>query len=320
MQSQYFNNLHDLTQLSEGFANANTVASSNPDPIGFENYDLFSFFIGTSLGFALPALSASQFNALGSVANSGDVYAGLGTGGIAGQLGINTSRFLVRNLYLSLKFGYFNLPGSSLPGLSNVSGNIQQMLLGVGANYRILMPWGLWGGLLKWRGISLGTGLEYSRESLNASIDLQSPPESPVTVGPATATASLNNPQATLAIVSSSFIVPVELDTSIQLLWIFNLGFGVGADINLPYSTISIGGNGTTSISVTGAGTYTETPGSVLVNATDSKNSPGFWDYVSPKLSMDLGFDISIVKIDMPVEFYPLTKALSFGILGGVAW
>jgi hypothetical protein len=94
LNTQYFSKLHDLGQLSEGFANANTVASSNPDIMGYENYDIFSFFVGSSLGFALPALTASQLNNLGSsIVNNGDLYGGLGTGGIAAQLGLNTSKF-----------------------------------------------------------------------------------------------------------------------------------------------------------------------------------------------------------------------------------
>ena len=94
----------------------------------------------------------------------------------------------------------------------------------------------------------------------------------------------------------------------------------MGADINLPFSTISISGSGTTVIGLPSGFTYTETPGSIAVNATDSQNTPGFWDYVSPKFSADLGFNISIVKIDIPVSFYPLTKAVSVGLIGGVSW
>ena len=93
----------------------------------------------------------------------------------------------------------------------------------------------------------------------------------------------------------------------------------MGADINLPFTTISISGSGTTVIGLPGY-TYGETPGSIAVNATESQNTAGFWDYVSPKLSADLGFNISIVKIDIPVSFYPLTKAVSVGLIGGVSW
>jgi hypothetical protein len=322
LNTQYFSKLHDLGQLSEGFANANTVASSNPDIMGYENYDIFSFFVGSSLGFALPALTASQLNNLGSsIVNNGDLYGGLGTGGIAAQLGLNTSKFLVRNLYVSLKFGLFTLPTTSLP--NNLSGDFHQMLLGIGVDYKIVSPWGIWGGLVKWRGISLGTGFEYSRTSLNLNVGLPNQTLPPQTVDTVNVTASLNNPQANLDVVASSFIVPVEVDTSIQFLWIFNLGLGAGADINLPFSTIAINGTGTTTIGLapsSGTLSYTETPGSIAVNATDSKNTPGFWDYVSPKLSADLGFNISIVKIDIPLAFYPLTKAVSLGVIGGVAW
>ncbi len=326
LDSTYFSKLHDLGELSEGFANANTAASNNPDIMGYENYKIFSFFVGSSLGFALPALTAAQFNNLGTnIINNGDMYGGLGTGGIAGQLGINTSRFLVRNLYLSLKFGIFNLPNTNLP--SNMSGDIHQLLLGLGVNYKLVSPSpDIWGGLVEWRGLSLGTGIEYSRDTLNMNVGLTSQtysgsfsdPNYPGGTVPVSAT--IQNAKANLDVVASSFIVPVEVDTSIQFLWVFNLGLGAGADINLPFSTIAINGSGTTWIGLPSQYTYTETPGSVSVNATDSKNTPGFWDYVSPKLSADLGFNISIVKIDIPVAFYPLTKAVSLGIIGGVAW
>jgi hypothetical protein len=220
LNTDYFSNLHDLGELSEGFANANTVASSNPDIMGYENYDLFSLFLGASLGFDVPTLNLSQLGNLGSnIVNTGDVYGGVGTGGIAAQLGLNTSRFLVRNLYLSLKFGYFNF---NLPtGLSGLSGGINEMLLGLGANYKIVSPWGLLGGLVKWRGLSLGAGLEYNRDSFNASValpsqTLQESVYSSILAENVPVTATMNNLQANLNIVASSFVVPVEVDTSIQ--------------------------------------------------------------------------------------------------------
>jgi hypothetical protein len=321
LNTQYFSNLHDLGELSEGFANANTVASSNPNIMGYENYNLFSLFLGASLGFAVPTLNPSGIANLGSnIVNTGDIYGGLGTGGIAGQLGLNTSSFLVRNLYLSLKFGYFNF---NLPSLSGLSGGIHEMLLGIGANYKIVRPWGLFGGLVGWHGLSLGTGFEYNRDEFNANVTL--PPQTlsgsanTLLLGPVNVSATMSNLQANLDVVASSFVVPVEIDTSIQLLW-FNLGIGVGADINLPFSTIGINGNGTTVIGLPSNFTYAETPGSIAVNATDSQNTPGFWDYVSPKLSADLGINFSILKIDIPVAFYPLTKAVSLGLIGGVSW
>lgn len=319
LNDDYFSKFHDQTELARGFANANSVSTNNASMMGYQNYDLFCVMIGSNLGFAYPSLSASETaQAFRDVKNKGDVYTGIGTGGFAGQVGINAG-FILENLYLSAKFGMYTYSQK----FGNTEIKLDQKMFGIGANYNIVSSWDFLYGLAKWRGVSLGAGLVYNSSSSSVSMTFSDQPiEGSVDVGSTTwnYTGSVSNINAKLSIDSTSIVLPLEAVTSVQFLWLFNLGVGAGVDVIIPSSTIKLGGGANAIVNSPDSSKFTPSAGSVEITGSNTSNKPKFFDVISPRLSTDIGFNVSVVKFDITGNWYPISKAASIGAAAGVAW
>jgi len=331
--SDYLSKLKDFKDLSRGFANSNAAASDNVPFLGFQNYDYFTFLLGTNVGFSVPSLSVSDISNIGStIKNQGDVYAGLASGGVAGQFGLNTSTFLVKGLYITAKFGIFNYSQSNTSGDANTDVSFKQIMFGLGVNYRLVSPTNIGHGFLNWRGLSVGTGISYNSNDIDLGIGYTNQTQTANISTPLsgnlatiTSTATLSNIKANLNFKSSSLTIPVEIDTSVQLLWLLNLGLGLGADINIPTSTISLGGNTNAAIAVadsTGKTVQglTFSPATATITGGKYTSSAQFFDVVSPRISADLGLNIAILKFDVPLSYYPVSKTFTAGFSFGLSW
>jgi len=305
-------NFHDLTQLSEGFANANMAAFDNASLLGYQTYDLFAITGGANISAAVPGLSVVAVqSALNDIATNGDGYGGVGTGGFAAQVGFNAG-FLVKDLYLTGRIGVF-------PSVNSNGYTFKQSMFGLGANYTLIKPTDLGFGFLKWRGVSVGTGIIYNNATIGASVPIDD--RSQVisyfdpTLGQIDAVAQTTNTKVTLDIKSSSLVIPVDLMTSLQLLWFLNIGLGVGADLSFSSATVGLGGDSV--VDITGLSGATVDPGSVDLVATDSSGKGAVF---VPRLAASLGMGIGPVKLDFPVSFYPTTKAITLGATVGIVW
>jgi hypothetical protein len=89
---------------------------------------------------------------------------------------------------------------------------------------------------MKWRGISVGTGLFYNQNSINAKFDVLTGMRS----GNLTLQKGLN-----FGLVSNVVNIPLELLTSVQLLWFLTINAGIGLDFNIGQNDIVVktGGN-----------------------------------------------------------------------------
>jgi len=333
LNTNYFSKLHDLNDLSKGFANANAAAFDNASLLSFQTYDLFGAMIGFNVGAAVPSTDANKIaSTLTDITSKGDAYIGLATGGFAGQLGINTSLFLVKDLYLSAKFGmipsYNTTVGS---GEGQVDVNFKQTMFGLGVNYTLFPQVDLGFGFIKWRGLSVGSGLVYNSNTTDVTLriadqkttssfssglpsSVSGVPISSAYTNPSV-TATVKNIKAKLIIDNSSVVLPIELMTSIQALWLVNVGFGVGVDVNFPSSTIKLGG--ASDLALSGLSGATFSPASAVVVGTDSKSGG---DMLVPRIAASLGMNVAIFKLEVPLSYYPTTKALAFGISTGVVW
>ncbi|MBW8888070.1 MAG: hypothetical protein JF616_09975 [Fibrobacteres bacterium] len=136
-------------QLAQGMANANAYATNSATLQGFQNYDLFAVSTGFMMGVQGPSLDPTVYEHLqDKIAKEGDLYAGFGAGLTEVNVGLNC-KFLVPGLYLNAKFGTFKMKVSDF--------SIDNQVMGIGANYRLLDKRSF-AGLVKWRGISLGSG------------------------------------------------------------------------------------------------------------------------------------------------------------------
>src|SRR5207302_1079654 len=94
------------------------------------------------------------------IQNKGDLYAGMGLGFSYLNVGIN-AKFIKPGLYLNVKYG----------GMKRDVGKfgLDFSVMGVGVNYRLLEPKSFIG-LVKWRGVSLGSGLYYQSSKIDFKI------------------------------------------------------------------------------------------------------------------------------------------------------
>lgn len=321
LNAQYnnFNGLADLSDLSKGFANANMAAFDNASLLGYQNYDLFAVSVGFNTSVALPSNGDAAATAVNDLATNGDVYAGTATGGIGAQVGINLG-FLVPNLYGSARFGV-------MPSVSLGSGiTAQQGSFGLGVNYALFKPLDFGFGLAKWRGLSVGSGFIYNANTINADVPIDSMTYDDTadfdngsgTTATIPFEAKTVDTKAKVKITDSSFVIPIDVMTSVQLFWIFNIGAGLGADLNFASTKVSLGtSSGLALTSTDSSSQFTTTNGSASLNLGDSK---GNGDYIVPRLAASFGLDLSVLKLDFPVSYYPTTKAFAFGFTGGIVW
>jgi hypothetical protein len=310
-----FSKLNNLGKLSKGFANANAVAFDNASLKGYQNYDLFAVALGFDLGLAVPSLDPLGLSrALDDLSTQGDIYAGVATGGVVVQVGFNLKEW-VPDLYGSARFG--SLPSSNVNGTS-----FQQTLFGVGVNYPLVKPYDYALGLFHWRGVSAGTGFTYSGSSTNVDVVVADQQTSPFSAtigsGPSTTvqiTPVATNNRAKLTVNTQSFVVPFDLMTSVQVLWLFNLGLDLGVDVAFSGAQVKLGG--ASDLVLKGISGATMTPGTAVVSPSDSSNGG---DLLLPRIGTSVGIDLAVFKFDVPISFYPLSNAFVVGVTGGIVW
>ncbi|HEY1405600.1 MAG TPA: hypothetical protein VF857_03235, partial [Spirochaetota bacterium] len=308
LNTKYFNKLQDQKELARGFANANAASAQNGTMLGYQNYDLFAVMVGTQLSAAVPGYTSNKAaSSLKSTTTKGDAYVGVAQSPFVVNTGLNSS-FLIKGLYLSAKFGGFNYSTT----VSNVDLKYSQKMFGLGANYDMFDGFNLIAGLLRWRGLSFGTGIIYTQN--DAKISFINIPDQQINISGTTNVARVYDIKVKYNSKSNALVIPFDLSTSIQALWVLNLGVGAGVDIITPNSKIKVSSDAKTQI------TGFSGSGNINVIASNTKNKPKFKDRVAPRLSAAVGLNIAPVKIDLNALLYPQTKTAAVGLSAGVVW
>jgi hypothetical protein len=304
----HFDKIGDLKNMSRGFANAEAAASYAGSNLSFQNYDLISILGGVMVGGSIPSYSATDLS--NQVDNKGDAYIGVAPA-FALNIGLKVP-FVADDLYLNGKVGY----GKFNNTINGIDVEAKQFLLGVGLNYALIKDTTIIPLLLKWRGLSFGTGLTY----INSQTDITVPFDGTYSVATGVTTNYLvvSDVKGKFNVKSQAFVVPVDIATSLQIVHMLNLGLGAGFDFQLPSSKITNGGSAAVNIQGPDAGLQTA-PGSISIKQT-TKSKATFTDYAKPKLMASVGLNITIVKIDVPVVFYPASKTFAAGICAGIVW
>ena len=296
----------DQPDLAKGFANANAYAAHAATFQGYQDYDLFAVMVGIMAGAQLPSSNKSYYDDLDKkVEEKGDLYIGA-SAALALNVGINAG-FLYPGLYLNVKGGYFSKDDIK----DKLS--VENILLGVGANYTWLQTKSFLAGLFVWRGVSFGTGFIFNRSDVKLNIDLDTISQT-FTSGLENGTVFLD-PSIKLGVESTTYTIPFDVTTSVRLLWFLNFNLGAGVDFNFGYTDIIVKSNGDVSATVTGG--YTATGGNFNVDASTKDKKP---TVIRPKIMTGLGLNISVVKIDVPVIIYPTDNAFAVGLSAGVVW
>lgn len=276
------------TDLAKGFADANAFSSHSATLQGFQNYDLFAVGVGFMAGVQAPSADPDYYKNTKieeDIRKDGDISAGFSTG-LSLIAGIH-ARFITPALYLSVQVGKLDV------GDAEESYRFKNTVYGFGINYGLFMPRSILLGFMKWRGISLATGLIYQHNEANFEMELDQitqPVAGPISLA--------LDPSVNFGFDITTYTIPVEAVTSFQLLWILNVSAGIGADIIYGSSDLLITSTGT----VTVTGTTLTQNGIVEVDGSTKGVSPS---KIRPKIMAGLGLNILLVKIEVPVVYYP---------------
>ncbi len=315
--------------LAQGFANANAYSMNSATLQGFQNYSLFAVATGLMVGVQAPSTSLSYYSKIGDeITRKGDVYAGLGIGITYLNVGINAG-FLMPGLYANAKYG-----GAKY---SRKGFGMDFQMMGMGLNYRLLDTKSLVG-LIKWRGISIGSGLYMQKDKINFLIKADTIqnaiPFGKDLLGAATSSSDstarkvfldqlgfTNDPGINL-IPSfnmgqevSTVTIPFDAVTAVSVLWgLINVTAGVGFDMNFGSNKIVLEGLAKATIK-TDTTKAKFNPADVKIDGSSS-NGPSF---ARLRVMSGLGVGVGPVKLDIPVMYY-VSSGLAIGLTVAVVW
>jgi hypothetical protein len=311
--------------LIGAFATSSIFSSTGASLRAYQGYDAFAFTLGVMGGAQIPGNPFSWVSGLiGEVDNAfnvfdrtGDIQAGVNPQILNAQLSINTSKFLLKGLYVGLKGGFFNL---NLPIRDN-SFSFRTWSIGGLANYQLIPQIRFPAGIIVWRGLNIGTGLIYQGTNLTIGLPLfpnggnETIPISAPGVG--SITGEIRNAKFEMVFNVNTLTVPLEAVTSFRLLGFVNASIGAGVDFG--FGNASLGGDIDASINLvipSGYNLYQEKEGSFSVNM-GGENSPS---PVNPKFMASFGFSAGpAILLDIPVTYYFLNNGYNIGITFGIA-
>ncbi|MDY6932848.1 MAG: hypothetical protein SVZ03_01335 [Spirochaetota bacterium] len=306
--------------LAKGFANANAYASRAATHQGYQDYSHFAVTTGIMVGVQTPSIDPDYYDDLeDKVKEDGDLYAGVGVGLAMINVGINAN-FIYPGLYLSFKFG-------KLPESINEIDDFQtkSTLLGLGLNYTWKKSKDYFMGLIRWRGISLGTGLLYNKTEVDLTVNMEPIIEeipdydlSAYGLNDITGVSVELTPSFVMGVHAKTISIPFDATTSVRLLWVLNLNLGAGVDIDMGTSDIILEAAGDVHANVPENADVemSNIPGSVIIDGSTRDAKPSF---VRPRVTTGVGINILPIKIDIPITWY-LTSGFAVGITAGIVW
>jgi len=319
-------------KLAEGFGNSNVYSAQSGTLQGYQGYKAFAVMGGLMVGAQLPTFDTSQMTAIATnMQKDPDVYAGIAASVTDINVGINAETVFgffnkdlgktLKNFYFNVKFGGLNTSYAldSSTDLTMASTNF-----GIGVNYQFLPATpSIMSGLLQWRGLNFGTGFNYQSNKIDFALTMSKiTQEMKTNVSGTDVAATLAvTPKVNVGVVMNTFSIPLEATTSVQVLWLTNINFGVGADLVFGSSDVNATVNSPLTVdSITGLNalgvSYASTPGKATIDAGTKGISPSL---VRARIMSGIGMNLGPVKIDIPVYYY-FSSGLAFGLSAGFVW
>lgn len=318
-------------KLARAFGNANAYSVNSATLQGFQNYSLFAVASGFMVGVQAPSLDLGYYGQIAKdIKKNGDLYAGAGVGFSYLNLGINAG-MLVPGLYVNAKYGALKQKIQDF--------DMDFSVMGFGVNYRLLDTKSL-AGIIKWRGLSLGSGFYLQKDKLNIhivpdSIETNSHFRQLVLSGSSSSDSASKNillnemgytddahdarviltPAFDMGLDVSTMTIPIDAVTGVSLLWgTINLTAGVGLDLNLGSSKVVLRGDSDARItSDTTKVTFTKATVKVDGSTTAAPN------FSRIRIMSGLGLGLGPIKLDIPVIYYPVS-GFAFGATVAVVW
>ncbi len=276
-------------KLATGMANASVYSSHVATQRGYQGYDIFAVTVGTMAGAQVPAATTdlSYYKKLPQrLRDQGDLLIGVAWNAWSANVGVR----LPAGFYISAKFGKlkYNYQDYGFDG-THAGGMI---------NYQIISQKAPPVKIVLWRGLSIGTGFIWQNNNTTVNLKLL-----PVSQGGYTL-----KPLVGVYAKTESYVIPLEISTSVRLLWVINIHAGAGIDFAmgsslLRYSSIGIITDGATS------GAY------YLYGKQSGKGS----SHYLPKIFCGPGLSFGPVIIDIPFTYY-FANGFNLGVSAGVVW
>ncbi len=214
-------------RMMEGMANSSVMAGKGIGSDHASNMDVFLIGAGVGVGADLAKDKTTESD-LSGIGIAPGLVVGLNLGFLDTQriLGMDTNRL---NVYVNY-MGY-----NHTQPLNDKEGEESEVILDMksfGVHFRYDWIQGNGSKLLGWGGVKLNFGYEYNKtaltfnSSINSEIDDETSDNGEVLGGTITGSPSAS-------IVSSTQSIPIELSTSVQLLYVLSLYTGLGADYNM---------------------------------------------------------------------------------------
>jgi hypothetical protein len=334
----------NVNNLARGFANASVFSSDGASQRGYEGYKAFAFTFGFMDALQLPKLSlfSDITDAIGSdeeiesefIKDFMNIPFGFDFQMLNAQLGINTSKFLLKDLYLGFKLSMFdtnwiNAIAMNFPGLS-----FRTMSLGINASYQLITQKRLPMGLLVWRGLNLGVGFIYQKTSLELKSDSIlgdligeglkniSVPVSLPTIEDYYIDMQVDG-SLRMDFDTKVYIIPVNAVTSLRLFGFLNVALGAGCDIGVGRSDIKVDAFLTVDKNrVNNRLVLDDISVEMLEAPSLTFNLPGKSGPSSfnPKIMGAVGFNFGPIVIDIPLTYYFKNNGYSFGVTFGLTF
>jgi hypothetical protein len=304
-----------VPDLARGFGNANTYASHASTLRGYQNYDLYAISVGSMASVQAPNSEPDFYKDIQDEMDKGDIYAGVGIAPLVVQAGINMD-FLLEGLYVSFMFG--KLKTNIDQGDFKIEHNAN--LIGGHVNYSLIEEKSILARALLWRGISIGAGYIYTDNSLEFYNKMDKITKTEANVGGTGVDMTYAiDPSVNFELDTKGNIIPVEIYTSVRLLWFLNIGVGGGFDYVFLSRTdfeLSSAGDVVITSQTPAAPNYVGQTGKITVDAeTKGIKSDNF----RPKILANLGFSIGPAFIDIPASYY-IDNGYSIGLTAGWVW
>jgi hypothetical protein len=296
-------------KMARSFADANAYSSHTASLWGFQGYDNIALLGGLSMGAQMPALDYDALEkALKEIERKGDAEAGFSPSGSI-HLGLHLGWFSqkARDWYLSFKFFMYEL---SYP-LFGYTFNYETMNAGVMVNYSLVRARRFGKGSFLWRGISLGFGFNYQKNEMDYRIKLDNVSE---TIGGGSDL--VIDPSIKIALAMNTYTIPIELVSSLRILYFLNISLGAGVDFNFGDSEVISKSAGRVTVRNADPGWGDETPG-YIAGDTSTKGAPFT---VHGRLMGGIGLTIGPAVIaDVQLTYYLLT-GVGVNVSAGFVW
>jgi len=305
--------LGNQPKMAQGFGNASAISAGAGNLVTDTDIEYFSLGFGLAFSGQLPSEGSSipdKFNQISTnLDEGGDAYFGFGWG--VSYVNLTIPGKLIAALPNNDKFQFWTKFGWRESELLGIEGS--NKLFGFGTQYFLTddivkVDTGKFS-IFKIRPVTINTGITYISNEIFNTITLSESVDSEA------ATVTMTN-VFDQNIKSWSFVVPVEVASSVNIAYFFNIFGGLGFDMVLGKTSVTV--DTTTTIDIDANNSKLEISDGVFEMEDSSASSMP--SVIRPKLFFGVGIDIyETVIAEISTAYYPFS-GLSVGLAVGASF